>query len=247
MTKRKTITIFIALIILLIITNIFNGLKISQAITKQAIVSINVLLILGIITSIIYYTVKYINKANLNKGYDTLSDWVTFVSLAIASILFVTTYIISTSKVSGTSMYPTLEDKQFLLVYYFNYEAKREDLIIIKEDDIDGSLFLVKRVIALPGDKITFVRNGFESNYLIYLNDSNEPVIDGYNEPYTIDEKDIEYVWHRTLEVYLDNNQIFILGDNSKNSKDSKQKGLYDLDNVIGKVVWPNNERKQSK
>ena len=72
MTKRKTITIFIALIILLIITNIFNGLKISQAITKQAIVSINVLLILGIITSIIYYTVKYINKANLNKGYDDI-------------------------------------------------------------------------------------------------------------------------------------------------------------------------------
>lgn len=242
MSKKQTLAILISLLVLLIITIIFNTLNVSKVVSSNDIIVITSILTIGIIVGLIYFVIKFIKKGTVNKIFESIVDWVTFFTLAIAFLLMLTNFVISTSRVSGTSMAPTLQDKDMLFVYYFNYEPKHNDVIIIIS--YDGTP-LVKRAIALPGDTITFVKDGINDQFAVYVNDATEPVLDGNNEIYYVHGNYIRRseVWNGSLIHTLGENAIFILGDNSENSDDSKQHGFYEMDNVIGKVVWPKNER----
>jgi signal peptidase I len=107
-------------------------------------------------------------------------------------------------------------------------QPERGDIIVFALPT-DQSQDLIKRVIGLPGEtiriedgKVTVNGNILEEPYI-----SQSPV---YNGQWAVGE-----------------DQLFVLGDNRNNSKDSHQWGLLPRENVIGKallIYWPPSEWK---
>lgn len=148
-------------------------------------------------------------------------------TLILAVVLFLGINAISARvRVDGTSMIPTLENGEFVLVNKMSYrfsDVDRGDIIVFHfprnpEEE------LVKRVIGLPGDHVS-VQAG-----TVYVNGQL------LNEPYIASPPAYSGEWD-----VLDG-QLFVLGDNRNNSNDSKDWGLLPFDQIVGKAVliyWP--------
>jgi len=129
-------------------------------------------------------------------------------------------------RVDGLSMNPTLQHGEYVLVSRLAYKTgipERGDIIVFSYP-IDQKQDLIKRVIGLPGETVT-IRN---SEVLINGEKLQETYIAQppiYSGEWTVGE-----------------GQLFVLGDNRNDSKDSHQWGLLPIENVIGKallIYWP--------
>lgn len=167
------------------------------------------------------------------------------VILAVASALLVKYYVVASYIVDGISMYPTLDggagpntefattEEEYSRIIsngetlYLNKIAKikRGDIVVFTPDDwgisdVNGKhSSLVKRVIAIGGDRIKI------SNNKVYLN--GELLSEDYiNEPMR-DNEDNE--WD------IPNGYIFCMGDNRNHSTDCRVFGPISLDCVVGK------------
>lgn len=172
--------------------------------------------------------------------YDIL-DIAECVMAAAFAVFLVFTYLIHIVSVQGTSMVPTLEDGDRIIVSALGYTPKNGDVVVINgkksyllsEDgrivEKDGlGKSIVKRVIAKGGQTVDF---NFETG---------EVFVDGkvQNEPYIkeITHRD-EYAFDYPLEV--PEGYVFVLGDNRNLSKDSRHPdvGLVSEDEIIGEAV----------
>lgn len=132
-------------------------------------------------------------------------------------------------RVDGLSMKPTLQNGEYILVSRVTYktgEPQRGDIIVFSFP-MDENQDLIKRVIGLPGETVS-VHDG-------------RVLIDGaaLNEPYIANPPIYNGEW------IVDEGQLFVLGDNRNDSKDSHQWGLLPMDHVIGKalvIYWPPSE-----
>ncbi len=176
------------------------------------------------------------------------------VLLALVVFLFIQTSV-QNFKVEGSSMRPTLEGGQYLLVnklVYFKIDQERLSRIIPfwKVDTSRESFALhppergevivfrfpdpnpenrrrdfVKRVIGVPGDRVE-IREG-----TVYLN--GDPLA----EPY-ITVQDNTTIRERRMG----DKEYFVLGDNRRGSNDSRTWGPVPEENILGKVwvvYWP--------
>lgn len=147
------------------------------------------------------------------------------ISFAVILALAISTFIKPTI-VNGQSMYPTLKDKDYLIVNklaYINQNPQRGDIIVFKTDLIDNNTNkkkdLVKRVIALPGEHIV-IKDG---EVFIDSKKLNEDYLHGVNTDGNID-------------MIVPKNHIFTMGDNRPKSRDSREIGAINIDDIIGKV-----------
>ena len=102
-------------------------------------------------------TVKANQKSNMRFRLVTLLC-VVYVFLS----LFLRIFVYDMNTVSGSSMSPTLTDKDVLLTEtaVLN-DLQRYDIVTIDvNDDIKGKIRIIKRVIGLPGEHITIYTNG---------------------------------------------------------------------------------------
>ncbi|HSO10769.1 MAG TPA: signal peptidase I [Anaerolineales bacterium] len=129
-------------------------------------------------------------------------------------------------RVDGLSMNPTLQHGEYVLVSRLAYktgEPQRGDIIVFSFPG-DQKQDLIKRVIGLAGETIS-IRN-------------NEVLVNGVKleEPYIAQSPVYSGEWT------VGEGQLFVLGDNRNDSKDSHQWGLLPAENVIGKallIYWP--------
>lgn len=154
----------------------------------------------------------------------------------IVILLFIIQYVFSITKVVGDSMYPTLhKDELFILnkaVYRFT-DIKRGDIVSLEYKD---TKYLIKRVIGLPGDKISIKNNK------LYIN--NELYEESYISS-TLVYDDFELSDLGYNEVPEDT--YFVLGDNRENSLDSREIGCIHKKDIQGKIslrFWPLNRIK---
>ena len=129
-------------------------------------------------------------------------------------------------RVDGFSMNPTLENGEYILVNKLAYKlgAPARGDIIVFIFPLDPNQDLIKRVIGLPGETVT-VQNGSVSVNGVTL-----------DEPYIADAPYYNGSW------VIGSDQLFVLGDNRNESKDSHEWGLLPVDNVIGRAIviyWP--------
>lgn len=155
-----------------------------------------------------------------------MKQWIRDIGLAMLLVLAITTFIKPTI-VHGTSMNPTLQDGDYLLVskqaYTFD-EPERGEIIIFPVGE-DNKLY-IKRVIGLPGDVIT-IKNGE-----VYINGK----VDAQN--YTLD----GYTSGNIDELVVPDGEVFVLGDNRLNSIDSREIGTQEIEDVKGVAfvrLWP--------
>ena len=148
-------------------------------------------------------------------------------TLILAVVLFVGINAVSARvRVDGTSMVPTLQDGEFVLVNKLSYkigEVSRGDIIVF-HFPLNPDEDLIKRVIGLPGDMIR-VQDG-----QVYVNDTM------LNEPYIAAAPTYSSEW------LVAEGNLFVLGDNRNNSSDSHSWGLLPSEKIVGKAVviyWP--------
>lgn len=192
-----------------------------------------------------------IKFSNENK---IIKEWLPVV-IIIALIFLARMFVFSPVKVEGHSMDPTLHDKQRLVTSKIS-NLDLQDIITTKEPD-NQNMYVVKRIIGLPGDHVQMKNNVLTINGKEYA----EPYLDEFKEKFKKDKLNEEYSYNTAFqeqaanadsftndfEVTVPKNQYFVLGDNRLISKDSRIFGFVDKSLIQGKVVvrfWPLNEIK---
>ena len=149
--------------------------------------------------------------------------------IIIVVVVLIRTFIATPVIVSGDSMKPNLHDGEMLIVRKIGYEGKsikRFDIVIVK----DGNDEIIKRVIGLPGEHITYKSNK------LYVNDIE---VEQNYKFYSTDDFNLEEVC--TCRK-IPEGKYLVLGDNRPVSKDSRTIGLIDEDDIMGKAIfriWP--------
>ena len=160
------------------------------------------------------------------------TDWKRFLidlfeTVGLAVILFLIINTVSARvRVDGFSMLPTLHDGEFVLVNKLAYQLgtpARGDIIVFRSTTTPD-LDLIKRIMGLPGDKIS-IHNG-------------QVIVNGQtlNEPYISAAPNYPGDWQ------VPDGYLFVLGDNRNDSSDSHAWGYLPEKNVIGKamlIYWP--------
>lgn len=165
------------------------------------------------------------NEANLS---NIIKNFILplLIACAISSVFL---YFFEITVVSGTSMENTLHDGDNLLLNkrcYSDESPSYKDIVIVKYKTKTAD-YIVKRVIGTSGDIIEINEDG------VYLNKEK------LNEPY-IKEKQILFSSESRIEV--PSGKVFVMGDNRNISLDSRDIGLIDESDIVGKVVlsvWP--------
>lgn len=152
-------------------------------------------------------------------------EWTQAICLAVVLALVINQFLFSIVQVEGHSMDPTLGHKQRLIVSKLFYKPKNEDIVIIKSSALGK--YIVKRVIALPGQTIDIdVKTG-------------EVTVDGkvLDEPY-IKEKLRSDGGRYNYPFTVSENCVFVMGDNRNNSQDSRAIGEIPYSELVGKAVF---------
>ena len=164
----------------------------------------------------------------------------TIAILIIAPLIAVvlTLFVFQSYEVDGPSMETTLQDRDRLIVNKLpktiskitrrQYVPKRADIIIFNLDEgIQGKRQLIKRVMALPGERITIK----DSKVTVY-NEENPKGFNPDSAPYG---SVITYT-PGDIDLVVPEGSIFLCGDNRTNSLDSRAFGPVSLDEVVGKL-----------
>ncbi|BCR35587.1 signal peptidase I [Mariniplasma anaerobium] len=263
MTLRKAYINLSLAFILIMLTVMLYALKVSRltigwTMTIYIMTSIVALAAIGFNIVLFKRKKEEINDNYLKKHQFEILDWLTFLSISMMFILILFMFFILPTNVDGSSMKPTLIDSERVLMYHFNYNPKRDDVIIVHVTDryIDTTgeqvnlssdyedqeqVYFVKRVVAIPGDTVTFEEIGTSDVYHILIN--GEVYQNQYFQIYQVDDpgrlKMISYLDGNNI---LRENQYFAFGDNESFSYDSRSIGAIHSDDIIGKAVyklWP--------
>jgi len=147
---------------------------------------------------------------------------------AVASILIIT-FLYQPVRVEGTSMLPRLEDSDRLFINKFVYRIsaiERGDVVVFHYPR-DPEKSYIKRVIALPGDRLRIDRG------VLWINGKRQP------EPYVPEEfRDTRSM----AEMVIPPDSYFMMGDHRSISSDSREFGPVERPLIYGKAVfvyWP--------
>ena len=88
------------------------------------------------------------------KSRREIYDWIYCLSVALIICVVIFAFFIRLIDVRGTSMNPTLNNNDKMLVSGLFYEPKVGDVVVFKKDEYDPERALVKRVIAVEGQVI---------------------------------------------------------------------------------------------
>lgn len=151
--------------------------------------------------------------------------------LAICIVVFVVQF----TKVQGSSMFPTLQEGDRLLMEKISIHfdsIKVGDIVVVEaRETLQRNHYrpelspLIKRVIALEGDKLQIIAGA------VFVNEKKiiEPYIQG----------DATFV-KKDIEMLVPDNHLFLMGDHrpENQSIDSRNLGTMHKNNVKGKIIW---------
>ena len=161
-----------------------------------------------------------------------VAEIVVLVLLAFTLAMTTKTYVVEAYEIKGRSMVPTFDDGQRVVVLKLFSDIQRGDIVIFSSQDDPGK-DLIKRVIALPGERIQ-IRKG-----LVRIN--GKVLKEGY-----LEDKDYG-LYDAEIDEEVGSGQIYVLGDNRDDSHDSRRFGSVSEESLKGKVVvrwWPFHEVK---
>ena len=148
----------------------------------------------------------------------------------IAAIFIVFLVVFRVIIVSGSSMYDTLMDGDYLLLVnnLFYREPQSRDIIVIRKESFDNGSPIIKRVIATQGQTVDI---DFEAG-IVYVDGQ------ALEEPYTYTPTNMQEGMQFPLTV--EENCVFALGDNRNGSRDSRDPviGQIDKREILGKAVF---------
>jgi signal peptidase I len=154
-------------------------------------------------------------------------EWIKSLGVALVIVFIVRAFLFTPILVDGASMNTTLHDQDRMIVSKIG-EPERFDIVVFHANEKQD---YIKRVIGLPGDKIEY------KNDTLYVNGK------AYEEPY-LDEQKEKIDGDLTMSFKLENTAVgqatvpeghlFVMGDNRRNSTDSRMIGAVPIENVVG-------------
>jgi len=154
-------------------------------------------------------------------------ELVRFALVAIAIVIPIRIFIAQPFIVSGSSMVPTFQDGQYLIVDELSYrlgDPKRDDVVVFRYPN-DQTKFFIKRIIGLPGESIEINGN------TITITNKEHP--DGFN----LEQPFVKNLGDNIIpKTQLSDNEYFVMGDNRPSSSDSRYWGTVPKKLLIGKA-----------
>lgn len=185
-----------------------------------------------------------------------IKEWGAFI-LFFVVLGLLRLFVLQPVSVDGHSMDPTLADGERLIVLKTS-SIDRFDIVVAKEKEGNKTKEIVKRVVGLPGDTITY------KDDTLYVNGkkTDEPYLDKYKKAFDDDELQDIYSYNTLFQqlaessdafttakdgsteftVKVPKDQYFLLGDDRIVSKDSREVGTFKKSAIVGEVkfrFWP--------
>lgn len=170
-----------------------------------------------------------------SKLKEILSTSIYLLAVLLVAFLIVK-FVAQRTEVIGSSMLPTLEDGNNLILDKISYrfkEPERYDVIVFPFRDNSGKNY-IKRIIALPGETIQIDEDG-----VIYID--GEVLYESYGREIILNPG------NAINPITLGDDEYFVMGDNRNNSEDSRfsDVGTVKRDEILGKAwvrIWPFSE-----
>jgi signal peptidase I len=171
---------------------------------------------------------------------------VKFTFIFVIFFFAIRAFLIQPFLVEGPSMLPTFNSGNYLLVDKFSYKfltnPKRGEVFVFDIPDekhefhtcllplfgkcyFETNRYLIKRIIALPGEKITLLGG------VVTIHNKDVP------QGFILDEKNIEFKSEMSDERTLGLDEYYVMGDNRANSSDSRYWGPLPKDKIVGRPI----------
>lgn len=164
------------------------------------------------------------------KKENFIHEIVKFSLIALLVVLPIRLFVAQPFIVRGASMDPTFHTGDYVIVDQLTYqfaEPKRGDVIIFRHPN-NTSVYLIKRIIGLPGETVeiagkgVLIRNKATGASFTYTQDFIAP-----------DRLSSEYL----PPTHLDLGEYFVMGDNRKESSDSRAWGSLPEVEIVGRAL----------
>lgn len=153
-------------------------------------------------------------------------ELVRFALIALIIVVPIRVFLAEPFIVSGSSMVPTFEDANYLIVDKISYKLskpKRDDVVIFRYPN-NQTKFFIKRIIGLPNEIVDIKGNA--------VTITNKEHKDGFRlyEPY------VKNISNNDMYLKLKSDEYFVMGDNRSGSSDSRSWGAVKKELIIGRA-----------
>ena len=149
-----------------------------------------------------------------------------FAVIALVIVIPFRIFIAQPFIVSGSSMVPTFENGEYLIIDEISYrleEPKRNDVVVFKYPN-DTSKFFIKRIIGLPNETIDI-----KGDTVMITNEANP-------SGFILEQNYVENKSNDNIHYELKDGEYFVMGDNRSASSDSRYWGAVPEKLLIGKT-----------
>lgn len=159
-----------------------------------------------------------------------VTEWAFIIIIALVIAIPIRFFIAEPFVVDGSSMSPTFETGQFLIIDRLTFDfrkPKRDEVIVFKYPN-NTKLYFIKRIIGLPGEKVSITDGHVEISATDNASSTKyltENFIQADNKS------------HENTTLILSKDQYFVMGDNRKNSSDSRAWGPVNEKLIIGRPI----------
>ena len=167
------------------------------------------------------------NKKDKANGESEALDWLQCIVSALIVCILLFTFVFRVIGVVGSSMVPTLENGDRLIVSKLFFEPKYGDIVVLRKREFKEQP-IIKRVIATEGQTVDI---DFEEG-IVYVDDValDEPYVNSLvHEPEDF-----------TEPVTVPEGCVFVMGDNRNASTDSRYASIGCVDErlLLGKAYF---------
>lgn len=181
-----------------------------------------------------------------NKVKNELIEWVKAIAIAVVLVIIIRWFLFAPFMVDGPSMQPNFHTGERVIVnkLLYDFRAPKPGEVVVFHVPQEGKDY-IKRVIAVAGDTVKVEGDD------VYVNGNKiaQPYIQKQIDEYAAQGEKYnnlrDFPNAEIADGTVPAGHVFVMGDNRRNSTDSRMLGYIDLKEVVGRaevVFWPFND-----